>query len=219
MLLQGIVTECFTCDATDSTAHPPAYMYNHDINTWWQSVTWNKVYPDSLKITITFKFDHLYEMGDDIVITFGSSLPRSVTLESSRDFGETWQPLQYYRVKCGDDSETSNVPTEVPTAEPDTVICSEDYTSGDETPYKHGELRFPVRHDRYRPFMGETLSNYEELYKVFESTNLTQFLQFTDIRVRLLVPATDGKQSVGSPKPQDLIRYYYAIANVKINAG
>jgi len=50
-----------------------------------------------------------------------------------------------------------------------------------------------------------------------QTAGLAKFLLFTDLRLRLVYPATDGSETLG--QPDDLVKYYYAIANIEIIAG
>jgi len=71
--------------------------------------------------------------------------------------------------------------------------------------------------DSFRLFLGESLSDYSRLYAALQSARLGQFLSFTDLRVRLVYPATDGSEPLDQPR--DLVRYYYAIAHIDVVAG
>ena len=76
---------------------------------------------------------------------------------------------------------------------------------------------FALVEDRYALFLGPSLTDYEALWEAFNSTNLTSFLAFSSIRLQLLYPATDGKETLRND--EDLIRYYYAISSINIIAG
>lgn len=61
------------------------------------------------------------------------------------------------------------------------------------------------------------MADYSTLYSALDQTNLTGFLLFTDLRLKLVYPATDGNELIG--QPTDLMRYYYAISDIDIVAG
>jgi len=69
----------------------------------------------------------------------------------------------------------------------------------------------------FRLFLGDSLSDYSSLYTALETSGLAEFLTFTDLRLHLVYPATDGSEALAQPR--DLVRYYYAIANIDIVAG
>ena len=69
----------------------------------------------------------------------------------------------------------------------------------------------------FRLFLGDSLSDYSRLYTALQSAGLAEFLFFTDLRLRLIYPATDGSETLA--QPSDLIRYYYAIAHIDVVAG
>jgi len=72
--------------------------------------------------------------------------------------------------------------------------------------------------DSFRLFLGDSLSgDYSSLHSALQTAGLAEFLTFTDLRLRLVYPATDGSEALA--QRQDLIRYYYAIANIDIVAG
>ena len=182
-------------------------------DTWWQSVTWSK-YPEPLEVNITISFDKSYELQSDLSIRFQSSRPRSMVLEKSSDFGRTWSVLQYYNKYCRTYYD-QGVASSVPSTAPETVVCSQEYSN--ELPFSDGVVTFPVVKDRFRHFLGPYLSHYQGLYEALNSTDLSSFLTFTDLRIRLLYPATDGKEYF--QKRMDLLRYYYAISDIKVIAG
>lgn len=70
---------------------------------------------------------------------------------------------------------------------------------------------------RFRLFLGDSLDDFSRLYTALQTAGLAEFLLFTDLRLRLEYPATDGRERLG--QPNDLIRYYYAIAHIDITAG
>jgi len=70
---------------------------------------------------------------------------------------------------------------------------------------------------RFRLFLGDSLTDYSRLYTALQSAGLATFLFFTDLRLRLVYPATDGSETLA--QPNDLIRYYYAISNIDVIAG
>ena len=69
---------------------------------------------------------------------------------------------------------------------------------------------------RFRLFLGESMTDFSRLATALQSEGLAQFLLVTDLRLRLIYPATDGNETFG--QQTDLIRYYYAIANIDVVA-
>jgi len=76
---------------------------------------------------------------------------------------------------------------------------------------------FDVNYDRYGLFVGNGWTDYNSLFAALNSTQLTQFLTFTNLRFRLLYPATDGSEKL--ERAADLVRYYYAISDINLVAG
>ncbi|XP_037549715.1 netrin-G1 isoform X2 [Nematolebias whitei] len=203
------------CDAsTEELAHPPKLMFDiegRNPTTFWQSTSWKK-YPKSLLVNITLSWNKTIELTDDIVITFESGRPEQMVLEKSLDYGRTWQPYQFYATDCLDAF----------TMEPKTVqeltqhtlldiICTEEYSRGYVWKYDK-TVRFEIK-DRFALFAGPRLHNMASLYGQLDTTkNLRDFFTITDLRVRLLRPATGATMVDES----SLSRYFYAISDIKV---
>ncbi|KAM6977305.1 netrin-G1 isoform 3-T3 [Aplochiton taeniatus] len=203
------------CDAsTEELAHPPELMFDFEgrnPTTFWQSTSWKK-YPRALLVNITLSWNKTIELTDDIVLTFESGRPEQMVLEKSLDYGRTWQPYQFYATDCLDAF----------TMEPKTVqdltqhtlldiICTEDYSRGYVWKYDK-TVRFEIK-DRFALFAGPRLHNMASLYGQLDTTkNLRDFFTITDLRVRLLRPAT-GATMVDE---NNLSRYFYAISDIKV---
>ncbi|XP_067833930.1 netrin-G1-like [Heptranchias perlo] len=198
------------CDArTPELAHPPELMLDHEgriPNTFWQSVSWRS-FPEPLLVNITLSW------GKTIVITFESGRPEQMVLEKSLDHGRTWQPYQFYAADCLNSfgMERRTVRDLSPASVLD-IICTEEYSRGyvwkvDKT------VRFEIR-ERFALFGGPLLRNMASLYGQLDTTkDLRDFFTLTDLRVRLLRPAT-GATSVDQ---LNLSKYFYAISNVEIH--
>ncbi|XP_045919682.1 netrin-G1 isoform X2 [Micropterus dolomieu] len=203
------------CDAsTEELAHPPELMFDiegRNPTTFWQSTSWKK-YPKALLVNITLSWNKTIELTDDIILTFESGRPEQMVLEKSLDYGRTWQPYQFYATDCLDAF----------TMEPKTVqdltqhtlldiICTEDYSRGYVWKYDK-TVRFEIK-DRFALFAGPRLHNMASLYGQLDTTkNLRDFFTITDLRVRLLRPAT-GATMVDE---NNLSRYFYAISDIKV---
>ncbi|MFT7816025.1 netrin-G1 isoform X1 [Arapaima gigas] len=204
------------CDAnTVELAHPPELMFDFEgrnPTTFWQSTSWRK-YPKPLLVNITMSWNKTIELTDDIVITFESGRPEQMVLEKSLDYGRTWQPYQFYATDCLDAF----------TMEPKTVqdltqhtlldiICTEDYSRGYVWKYDK-TVRFEIK-DRFALFAGPQLHNMASLYGQLDTTkNLRDFFTITDLRIKLLRPATGATMVDES----NLSRYFYAISDIKVH--
>ncbi|XP_066481635.1 netrin-G1 [Tiliqua scincoides] len=205
---------CNECDATiDELAHPPELMFDAEGRypyTFWQSTTW-KGYPTPLQVNITLYWNKTIELTDNIVITFESGRPDLMILEKSLDYGRTWQPYQYYATDCL--NAFNMEPKTVRDLSQQTVleiICTEEYSMGYMANSKI--LHFEIK-DRFAFFAGPRLHNMASLYGQLDTTkNLRDFFTVTDLRIRLLRPAT-GEIYVD---PQHLTRYFYAISDIKV---
>ncbi|KAM4022917.1 netrin-G1 isoform 5-T5 [Anomaloglossus baeobatrachus] len=202
------------CDAsTKELAHPPELMFDSEgrtPSTFWQSVTW-KNYPTPLQINITLSWNKTIELTQNIAITFESGRPEKMILEKSLDYGVTWQPYQFYAADCLDAFRME--PKSVNDLSASTVldiICTEEYSTGYAAHAK--TISFEIK-DRFAIFAGPRLHNMASLYSQLDTTkNLRDFFTVTDLRIRLLKPAT-GATFVDE---RNLGRYFYAISDVKI---
>ncbi|XP_048716740.1 netrin-G1 isoform X2 [Caretta caretta] len=202
------------CDAsTNELAHPPELMFDLEgrhPSTFWQSTTW-KDYPKPLQVNITLSWNKTIELTDNIVITFESGRPDQMILEKSLDYGRTWQPYQYYATDCLDAFHMD--PKSVKDLSQHTVleiICTEEYSTGYMTNSKI--IHFEIK-DRFAFFAGPRLHNMASLYGQLDTTKkLRDFFTITDLRIRLLRPAT-GEIYVDE---QHLARYFYAISDIRV---
>ncbi|XP_069497979.1 netrin-G1 isoform X2 [Ambystoma mexicanum] len=203
------------CDAsTPELAHPTDLMFDFEgrnPSTFWQSITW-KNYPRPLQVNITLSWNKTIELTDNIAITFESGRPEKMILEKSLDYGRTWQPYQFYAADCLDAFRME--PKSVKDLSHHTVldiICTEEYSTGYAAHAK--TISFEIK-DRFAIFAGPRLHNMASLYSQLDTTkNLRDFFTVTDLRIRLLRPAT-GATFVDE---QNLARYFYAISDIKIH--
>uniref|UniRef100_A0A665X016 Vav 3 guanine nucleotide exchange factor b n=1 Tax=Echeneis naucrates TaxID=173247 RepID=A0A665X016_ECHNA len=203
------------CDATtEELAHPPELMFDFEgrnPTTFWQSTSWKK-YPKPLQVNITLSWNKTIELTDDIVLTFESGRPEQMVLEKSLDYGRTWTPYQFYATDCLDaftmEPKTVNDLTQRTLLD---IICTEDYSRG--YVWKNDKtVRFEIK-DRFALFAGPRLHNMASLYGQLDTTkNLRDFFTITDLRIRLLKPAT-GATMVDE---NNLSRYFYAISDIKV---
>uniref|UniRef100_A0A8C6ULM0 Vav 3 guanine nucleotide exchange factor b n=1 Tax=Neogobius melanostomus TaxID=47308 RepID=A0A8C6ULM0_9GOBI len=203
------------CDAlTEELAHPPELMFDFEgrnPTTFWQSTSWKK-YPKPLQVNITLSWNKTIELTDDIVLTFESGRPEQMVLEKSLDYGRTWTPYQFYATDCLDgftmEPKTAKDLTQRTLLD---IICTEDYSRG--YVWKNDKtVRFEIK-DRFALFAGPRLHNMASLYGQLDTTkNLRDFFTITDLRVRLLKPAT-GATMVDE---NNLSRYFYAISDIKV---
>ncbi|XP_072344705.1 netrin-G2 isoform X7 [Scyliorhinus torazame] len=207
---------CFSeCDASNrDLAHPPKLMFDQEGNgpvTYWQSVTWSK-YPEPLLANITLSWNKSIQLTENIVITFEAGRPTTMILEKSLNYGRTWQPYQYYAEDCMEAfrMEAKNVRDLSPVTALQ-IICTEDYSKwvGFEN---EKNLHFEVK-ERFAIFAGSLLQNMEALYKRMDiNKGLRDFFTLTDLRIRLIKPATGGT----FVQRKYLNKYFYAISNVEV---
>jgi len=185
---------CRICDGNVAEySHPLSNIWDRltddtpNMGSWWQSVTWQN-YPDPLHINLTFSFNKSHELSDNLQITFHSSRPRAMLILTSKDYGDTWNTLQVFAKDC-EPYWRQGLHMGFTRDNPNAVVCTESYSSI--TPYSGGKVEFSAR-ARFHLFLGDDYANFDELYSVFDATELDEMLQFTDIRFQLIYPATDN---------------------------
>ncbi|XP_078721465.1 netrin-G1-like isoform X1 [Lampetra fluviatilis] len=203
------------CDAgTGDLAHPVDLMFDYEGRnrpTYWQSASWRH-HPRPLQANLTLSWNKSVELTEDVVVTFEYSRPKAMTLEKSLDHGRTWQPYQHYADDCVDafgmEARSSR---ELDKSAVTSVICTEEYSRA----YVWEDaktVRFEVT-DRYALYAGADMQNLASLYgRLDTNRGLRDFFTLTDLRLRLLHPATGGT----SVDTANLSKYFYAISNLRV---
>ncbi|XP_050395638.2 laminin subunit alpha-3 isoform X1 [Patella vulgata] len=197
--------------------HPVSAMVDDDEATWWQSITWPIATYDntnSFEISIILSFNKLYRFADDMTITFNSGRPRKMILEKSMDYGKTWTALQYYARNCANYLSIDGVASQVTKEKLDQVICTTRYSGNVFNPQPGGQVKFAAFNDRLLQLLGAAGTDYKTYYDSIEQSDILNFLSFTDLRIRLIYPATDADET--SRSVTKFMNYYYAISNIEI---
>ncbi|XP_071494249.1 laminin subunit alpha-2-like [Diadema antillarum] len=200
------------CDASNSSfAHPPDLMidsHDRDNPTWWQSMSWYD-YPVPLEVSVTLSLHHSYTLVDNVDITFASGRPKQMIIEKSNDGGVTWETLQYYSTDCQDDFSLPDI-SAGDVASATSVFCTSDFSGT--LPYSDGVVVYGVEARLALLFSDSRLPS-EQVAAYQNDVAFRSLLTMTDLRLRLLYPATDGLEITG--QQLSLIKYYYAISNIE----
>ncbi|BFZ05662.1 hypothetical protein BsWGS_08701 [Bradybaena similaris] len=183
-------------------------MVDEDSTTWWQSINQPANSKDH-RINITIRFNKTYILAEDISITFNSGRPEQMILEKSTDYGVTWKPLQYYARNCAVFSSLLLPGAAVTASDPTAVTCTNRYVEVVTRPPAWQTVKFPLRASRFSLFLGPNEDDFVAFYTALEN-KLLDFLKFTDLRVQLIQPATDGR-GVSDVN-------YYGIADFRVPA-
>jgi hypothetical protein len=83
-----------TCNASDpAKSHPPDNANDNDSSSYWVAERYESF------VTVRLNFEYAMRL-ESSILTFRSFRPNRAVLEKSSDFGETWQPYQYYSLVC-----------------------------------------------------------------------------------------------------------------------
>ena len=125
---------CFTCDSSEpDNSHPATFLTDTDSSatedrTWWQAGNGVSNVTLELELEALFLFTQL-------IVTFRSPRPAGAVVERSRDFGETYEPYQYYSDDCMGDF---GLPDQSSVRTVDEVICTSEYSNIE--PFTNGEV-------------------------------------------------------------------------------
>ncbi|XP_019643140.1 PREDICTED: laminin subunit gamma-1-like [Branchiostoma belcheri] len=206
----AIFSDIRECSLDDSL---PEFMVDEDSTaespTFWQSISW-LLYPTPLHINITLSFPTLYELGDDITIAMPTARPRTMVLEKSLDHGRTWQTMQYYAYNCREafgleDKEQSAVSLDSATE----ITCTGE--DSDILPMVGEPQDSAVTFEKLTQLYNDR-SNVEGILEKFENDTFRELFVFTDLRIQLLYPATDGTEV--SSDLLSKLQNYYTISNI-----
>ena len=147
---------CKTCNAkVPSQAHPPNYMNDRSLGTWWQSSSlFVNIYPVRIVLDLGKTFDVTY-----IKLVFRSSRPHSFAIykKSSTDKDAKWAPFQYYSREC---RKVYGVQPHqvISRANKKVALCSERFS--EITPLSNGNVVFSTifrRPDQFRFYRSRAL--------------------------------------------------------------
>ncbi|CAH1271076.1 LAMB1 [Branchiostoma lanceolatum] len=194
----------------------PRFMYDEDPESYWQSISW-LLYPTPLHLNITLSFPSIYELGGDIKIEMPTARPREMLLEKSLDHGRTWHPMQYYAYNCREafdmeDNEQSAVLLDSATE----ITCTSEDSDG--LPIIGEPQDQTVTFEKLTQ-LNNNPSGLQGIFEEFENDTFRELFVFTDLRIRLLYPATDGEEvSSGLPGLLAKLQYYYTVSDLQLVA-
>ena len=129
-------------------------------------------------------------------------------LEKSINNGKSWEPLEYYSNDCEKDFHLVTKRTQGFGSVTE-VLCSNPNKDSQVITDSLKRVTWPLA-SRLNSLIANG-ANWENLYTEIErNAVLKNFLKMTDLRLRLMRPATIE----GTPQPADLNRYHYAIYDI-----
>lgn len=131
-----------------------------------------------------------------------------MVLEKSFDYGLSWDVYQYFARDCSVFNMSASTVYQL--SDPTEIICIEEYSNP--LPRSGGIVLFDVS-TRYS-LLSASRSPEVIIQALENNSAFLQFLSITDLRMRLLYPATDGLELSG--QEQNLVKYYYAISDLDV---
>ena len=167
------------------------------------------------QINITFSLGKSYYLEGNIRIIMASLPPSQMTLLVSRDNGVTFEPIEYYNADCSD-LYAAGVASQVTKAVPWTVQCTQNYSAP--VKYTGAEIMFFLK-GRYNLFATNNVLNQQALYAALDMDPMYDFLTFTDIRIFLQKPGSDGGGGSSFGATQNLKSKFYSMSDFSAIAG
>ncbi|XP_033108236.1 uncharacterized protein LOC117109887 isoform X2 [Anneissia japonica] len=193
----------------------PALMIDYEVpteyTTWSTKVWFSSSSIPEIIVTIAFGKDH--SMEDDLIVTFLSELPDAMTLEKSSNYGETWDTLQYYSTNCSKDFALNESYHSSDVKFTTDVICVNPFNEQVDEDVNHIYFLVKPRLELLSP----GLSDPNELYEGLErDIALRQFLNLTDLRIRMLRPTFQNETSYDRGNSASMLYMaYLAISNIQ----
>ncbi|XP_041484164.1 laminin subunit alpha-like isoform X1 [Lytechinus variegatus] len=198
VIIQG--QYCDNCDPSDpAKAHPIEYAID-GTEKWWQSPPLSRGMSYN-EVNVTISLGQLYQVAYVLIKFANSPRPGMFVLERSRDYGETYEPWQYFAETPSDCQSEFGMQSLEEIQNDDDVICTAGYS--DIVPLEDGEIVVSLVNNR----PGAP-----------HSSTLQEWITATHIRIRLLRTNTllGHLMAVARQDPTITRRYFYSIKDITI---
>ncbi|XP_071940937.1 laminin-like protein epi-1 [Antedon mediterranea] len=194
---------CDSCEMTDLLSRHPVEYAIDGTERWWQSPplsrgsTYNAV-------NVTIDLGQSYHVAYVIVKFANSPRPGVWILEKSSDFGNTYEPWQYFADSESDCVQSFGMNSTVQLTADDQVICTTAYS--EIVPLEDGEIVVSLINGR--PGAND----------FYASDALKGFTRATNVRLRLLQTKTLLGHLMAKQQQDPTVtrRYYYSIKDISI---
>ncbi|KAM6924368.1 laminin subunit alpha-5 [Xenentodon cancila] len=194
---------CDICSLGDSDRAHPITNAIDGTERWWQSPPLSRS-TEFNEVNVTLDLGQLFHVAYVLIKFANSPRPDLWVLERSTDFGQTYQPWQYFSSSMTDCIERFGQRTIERINQDDDVICTTEYSRI--LPLENGEIVVSLVNGR----PGAMNFSYSPL--------LREFTKATNIRLRFLRTNTLLAHLMGKAlrDPTVTRRYYYSIKDISI---
>uniref|UniRef100_A0A3Q0RQW8 Laminin, alpha 5 n=1 Tax=Amphilophus citrinellus TaxID=61819 RepID=A0A3Q0RQW8_AMPCI len=194
---------CDICSQGDSDRAHPITNAIDGTERWWQSPPLSRS-TEYNEVNVTLDLGQLFHVAYVLIKFANSPRPDLWVLERSIDFGQTYQPWQYFAYSKRDCIERFGQSTIERISHDDDIICSTEYSRI--VPLENGEIVVSLVNGR----PGAMNFSYSPV--------LREFTKATNIRLRFLRTNTLLGHLMGKAlrDPTVTRRYYYSIKDVSI---
>ncbi|KAH7701646.1 laminin alpha [Aphelenchoides avenae] len=168
-------------------------------HAWWQSPPLSRGMKYN-EVNITLDLGQAFHIVYVWIQMANSPRPGTWILERSKDFGQTWEPWQYFATSPAECTRLYGIASLSPVTDDDSVICTSDYSAIQ--PMDNGEI------------MVSMLENRPGKHAFSMSPKLRDFTLATNVRIRLLrVKTLQGHLMDLNERSDPTVtrRYFYAV--------
>ncbi|XP_033099240.1 laminin subunit alpha-like [Anneissia japonica] len=194
---------CDFCDMSLPLSKHPAEYAIDGTEKWWQSPPLSRGLSYN-EVNITIDLGQSYHVAYILLKFANSPRPGVWILEKSTDFGNTYEPWQYFADSDSDCRETFGMESTEDLTSDDQVICTTSYS--DIVPLEDGEIVV-------------SLINGRPGSKNFYASDILQdFIRATNVRLRLIKTNTLHGHLMAKQQQDPTVtrRYYYSIKDISI---
>ncbi|WAR24784.1 LAMA-like protein [Mya arenaria] len=200
-VIQGQI--CSYCDPSQPRLNHSADHAIDGSSNWWQSPPLSRG-DEFNKVNLTIDLEQEFHIAYVIIKMANSPRPGVWVLEKSSDYGETWQPWQYFADTPNDCVRFFQTEARIYPTRDDDVICVTEFSRI--VPLNDGEIFVSLVNGR------PNANNFSY------ADDLKDFIKATNVRLRLIRTKNllGHLMAVANQDPTVTRRYYYSIKDISL---